>query len=438
METGTAPGSLKGKAVESDHEPLAPAPAARLPRKWLALGTLLLATNIGTAVAAVYYAVRASAPPSALSQAVFSVQHSDPSFPEPERVLAPNLTTARMQRLHLDYGGSHPFVIASGVSVIHDADMVPTHEVHTEVVNGSTFGEYTLRSGRVGPQTLQVRFVDLSSGAEAILVPMSLSVKTDGPTLVPNLYYFSHRARPEEAPVSTFVSTVAGGVAFQNDVGADQWTATMGPALLAYAEAWLAGHPAAAAAAEAYVRDEEAASRRRLTGFDSYAAGKVGGMLGSKVGGSNWGGNMGSAVGRVAEATMAGDETVGGAAHSLGMGLAGAAATKLTGTSWAGNAVWAASAVAHGKHVGDAVGSVAGGREGATYGATVGSDVGRAAGAALGTAVGGPVGGVVGEEVGSWGGGLAGGYLGYKVGRAIGGDVGTDVDHGIHDVEHAF
>ena len=37
METGTAPGSLKGKAVESDHEPLAPAPAARLPRKWLAL-----------------------------------------------------------------------------------------------------------------------------------------------------------------------------------------------------------------------------------------------------------------------------------------------------------------------------------------------------------------------------------------------------------------
>ena len=394
---------------------------------WIALVASLVATNVATgALAVFFYLTPAPAyQPSSLSQAVFSAQHSMITNDQPRSRAQPNISYARMQRTELSYR-NHPmgsYIIAAGQNTIYDADGTATHEVHTEVVNGSTFGEFTQAHGRVGTKTLQMRFVDLSSGAEAILIPMSLSVRRGGPTLVPNLYFFSHRAHQSAQPSATFLSTVAGSFAFQNESMSAEWDATMTPAFQAYANAWLSTHGAAASA-----------SRRRL-GFGSFMAGKVGGMFGSDAsGGSSLGGAIGSAAGRIGAGMAYGDETAGDAASTMGWSAAGYAATKLGGSS-GGTALHAAEDLYNGDSVGETAGSIAGGEVGSDVGKAVGADVGGAAGAALGSAVGGPVGGVVGEEAGSWAGGLAGGYVGGKVGSELGGDVGEDVEN---DAESAW
>ena len=386
---------------------------------------LLMVTNAATAFVAIYVErQRSSATTSApalvaspLAESVFSAQHSIPGSNAAAQYPRPNISYARMRRAELSYA-NHPmsaYVVAAGVCVILDANLTATHEVHTEVVNGSTFGEFTQAHGRVGTKALQVRFVDLATRSEGILIPMSFSVRKGGPTLVPNLFFFSHRAAPTARPTTSFVSAVTGSFVFQNHSAAAAWEATMTPAFVKYAEAWLASHPGAAP------------SRRRL-GVASWLSGKLGGWLGDEAtGGSSYGGALGSAVGSIGAGLAYGDETAGDAADTIGMHLAGTAATKLGG-ALGGDAFSAAADMADGESAGDAIGSVAGGAVGSDVGRAVGADVGGAAGAALGTAIGGPAGGVVGEEAGAWAGGLAGGYVGGKIGKELGGDVGSDVE----------
>eukprot|EP00325_Prymnesiales_sp_UTEX-LB-985_P030744 CAMPEP_0174725750 /NCGR_PEP_ID=MMETSP1094-20130205/46332_1 /TAXON_ID=156173 /ORGANISM="Chrysochromulina brevifilum, Strain UTEX LB 985" /LENGTH=426 /DNA_ID=CAMNT_0015927221 /DNA_START=23 /DNA_END=1303 /DNA_ORIENTATION=- len=409
----------------------------RLSPAWILVGLLVL-TNGGSIGAAIYFGLRyqSEACPTStpLQQAVFSATHSSQE-PTGRRLAADvtrtyiaNLSSSRMVRHELSYAGtpSSKTIVAAGVTSIYDASAKLTHEIHTEVINGSTFGEFTTPSGRVGPHALQVRIVDTATKAESILIPMSLSLRRTGPTLVPNFFFFSHRSEPQSSHIiSTFVSTIMGRVVFNDEHRGKTraaWDSSITPALLAYADAWVSKN----------------SPGRRLDfwdGLGAYAAGKVAGsLMGYATGGDPYAGSEAYS----ATKSIASGDSAGQTAQNIGWGLASTAASKLTGSSWAGSAVFAADDVAHGEGFGDAVGSVAGTTLGGEAGQAIGTEVGGDAGAALGMAIGGPIGGVVGEEVGAWAGGIAGHFAGAKLGGEIGGDFGTDVDNWASDAWHAL
>ena len=380
----------------------------------------LVTTNILSVAAVLAMALAPKPAPwsaSPLSNAVFSAQHQHSTIQPSLRTSAGAISSPNFQRSEISYAGTPAgaFVVAAGVNTIGSP---ATHEVHVEILNGTTFGEFTGPSGLVGSKTLQLRFVDLSTRSEAVLIPMSLSLHA-GKTLVPNLYFFSYMERPGAAPVTTFVSTVQGTYVFQNDVGRSEWESFMTPALGAYGAAWVADYSA----------NRRALRQRRLqSDFGGWAAGKVGGSLGSALGGP-LGGIAGSAAGKIADGGSASS-----ALSSAGWSAAGSVATSLMGSSMAGEAVQTIHGLSNGESVGDAAGSVVGGSLGAAAGSAVGADVGGVAGAALGGAVGGPLGAAVGEEVGAWAGKTAGGYVGGSLGSELGGDLGSDAESAASDV----
>lgn len=410
----------EARHMESDLKHVRVMPSRReRSRCFLITVATLVTTNVASLGAVLAMALSPKSPTltpaaSSLSSAVFSGQHQ-------HSTVLPTLNTPRgaissphFQRSEISYAGTEAaaYVVAAGVNKIHDASANPTHEVHLEILNGSTFGEFTGPDGRVGPKSLQLRFVDLSTRSEAVLIPMSLSLH-GGKTLVPNLYFFSYMKSPGATPVTTFVSTVQGTYVFQNDVGRSEWEAFMLPALNAYGTAWVADHPAAARALR---------QRRLQSGFGQWAAGKVGGAIGSDLGGS-YGGIAGSALGKMADGGSASS-----ALSSAGWSAASHAATSLMGSA-GGDAVSALHGMDNGESFGDATGSAIGASLGSAAGSTFGADLGGTAGAALGGAVGGPLGAAVGEEVGSWAGKAAGGYVGGKIGSELGGDLGTDLEN---------
>ena len=345
-------------------------------------------------------------PPSWLSSAVFSAQHRHSGITA-SRFPVAAISTSRMQRSELSYASTPAasYVLAAGVNTIYDESSTATHEVHLEILNGSTFGEFTAANGHVGAKTMQLRFVDLSTGSEGVLIPMSLSL-VPGATLVPNMFFFSYKVSASAVPVTTFVSTVQGSYVFQNDVGQTEWNSHMLPALDAYSSAWVADHPQRA---------------RALSEFEGWAAGKIGGSFGSSRGGTA-GGIAGTALGHMADGSSASS-----AMESAGWSVAGTVATGLMGSA-GGDAVSTLHKMDDGESMGDAAGSTLGQQLGSTAGAAVGADIDGAAGGALGAAVGGPVGAAVGEEVGSFAGKMAGSYVGGKLGSELGGDVGSDIE----------
>ena len=130
------------------------------PAAWVTLSLVLALTNIATGCLAIYLSMRpekSSSPshsssersPAPLEAAVFSAQHSLPGAPSTRSI--PELSTVRMHRADVSYDGlpSQSFMRAAGVNRILDASGTASHEVHTEIVNGSTFGEFTTADGRV-------------------------------------------------------------------------------------------------------------------------------------------------------------------------------------------------------------------------------------------------------------------------------------------------
>jgi len=370
---------------------------------------ILVITNIATLSMAIAFAFTSPfqpAPPpqssqTDLSKAVFTAQHV--TSEKDQKVLVEELSTKNMKRHVIKGDTSDPItknVVAAGANILVDDSGTSIYEIHLQVVNGSTFGEFTNGAGVVGSRTLQLTFLDVETGHEAVVVPMSLSF-AHGATLVPNLYFFSYRSKPGAVTKCTFVSTVAGTYTLQDETLRKYWDALMVPALDAYAKAWMEDHP------------PEEVSRRRLS-FDSWAGGKVGGYLG---------GSMGAAAGSMAGSIADGADP----SSTVGWGVAGYAASQLGGST-ASNALHAVHDIANGDNVGEAVGDVAGGAIGASVGASVGGAVVGAAGGALGAAVGGPLGACVGEEAGSWLGSEAGKMIGSSVGSDLGSDIGGDVE----------
>ena len=211
-------------SAENVTEKLRPAAAPSRTPLYVLIATLV-ATNVTSAAIAIFYALRSATPPSELSNAVFVAQHATDATPASFGLVA-NISSPRMAREQISYSGtaSH-HVVAAGSTTIFDAAGVATYAVHLEVVNGSTLGEYATPSGRVGSKSLQLRFLKLADGEEAIVIPMSLSL-VPGAQIVIQYMSVSIVSEGDGATLD------AGRLVFQQGgVGEAEWDSFMEPAL---------------------------------------------------------------------------------------------------------------------------------------------------------------------------------------------------------------
>lgn len=169
---------------------------------------ILVVTNIATLSMAIAFAFTSpfqATPPAqpeqtSMSKAVFTAQHVTST--KTEKKYVPAISTSHMKRhtLHKDPSDTTTAtVLAQGANILQDEMGASGYEVHVQVVNGSTFGEFTNGAGNVGTRTFQLTFLEAETGREAVIVPMSLSF-APGATLVPNLYYFSYRSKVRSSP----------------------------------------------------------------------------------------------------------------------------------------------------------------------------------------------------------------------------------------------